>query len=55
MTLFSIVNDSAKKVHLILDEKLQKSDLVAFHPMLNTATTAISSADMNKIIELSGH
>jgi Aminoacyl-tRNA editing domain len=55
VNLFSIVNDSGNKVHLILDQKLLNAELVAFHPMQNDATTAISKADMQKVIELSNH
>jgi Ala-tRNA(Pro) deacylase len=50
------MNDTAKKVHLIVDKKLMdECELVAFHPMQNDATTAISNADMKKIIHLSNH
>ena len=56
VTLFSILNDTDKKVHLVMDKKLMdNADMVAFHPMQNDATTAISNADMKKIISLSGH
>ena len=55
VNLFSIVNDTGKKVHLILDQRLLDAELVAFHPMQNDATTAISKADMQKVIEISLH
>ena len=54
LNLFSIINDTAKKVHLIIDQRLIESEMIAFHPMQNDATSAISNADMKKIIELSG-
>lgn len=54
LNLFSIINDTAKKVHLIVDQRLIDSELIAFHPMQNDATSAISNADMKKVIELSG-
>lgn len=54
LNLFAILNDTAKKVHLIMDQRLMNDfELVAFHPMQNDATTAISNADMKKIIALS--
>lgn len=34
---------------------MNNCDLVAFHPMQNDATTAISNADLKKIIQLSNH
>lgn len=56
VNLFAIVNDTANKVHLILDQKLLDAPhWVGFHPMQNDATTAISVADMNKVVELSKH
>ena len=56
VTLFSIVNDVNKTVSLIVDKRLWNDfDYVGFHPMVNTATTAISRADLKKVIELSGH
>jgi len=56
VNLFSVLNDKEKKVHLILDAKLANGPtFVAFHPMQNDATTAITREDMHKIIELSGH
>lgn len=56
VNIFSIVNDTAKKVILLCDQRLMNDfELVAFHPMQNDATTAISIADMKKVIALSNH
>ena len=56
VTLFSIVNDVNKEVTLIVDQRLwDHFEYVGFHPMVNTATTAISRDDMKKVIEISGH
>ena len=56
VTLFSIVNDVNKAVSVIVDKRLWDDfDYVGFHPMVNTATTAISREDLKKVIELSGH
>lgn len=57
VNLFSILNDrEAKKVTLIMDQRLMSdSEIIAFHPMQNDATTAISNADMKKVIQLSNH
>lgn len=46
VTFFSIINDHNNKVTLILDEALFSHALVNFHPMENTATTAIASKDL---------
>lgn len=56
VSLFSILNDTDKKVHLTIDQRLvNDSEYVAFHPMQNDATTAIKKEDLMKVIELSGH
>ena len=55
VNLFAILNDTAKKVHLIMDQRLMSDfEYIAYHPMQNDATTAISQADMKKIIAMSG-
>lgn len=56
LSLFSIVNDVNKEVKLVIDKRLWNDfDYVGFHPMVNTATVAISREDMHKVVELSGH
>ena len=55
VTLFSVLNDTDQNVRLIIDQKLADADIVNFHPLLNDATTAISSADMIKFAKATGH
>jgi len=55
VTLFSIMNDRAGEVSLIIDQRLTGHELVNFHPLLNDATTAISSDDMIKFAKATGH
>jgi len=55
VNLFSIINDTEKQVNLIVDKALYDQKYVAFHPMQNDATSAITRAGMEKVIELSGH
>lgn len=55
VTLFSILNDTEHQVTLVLDEALLEHDIVNFHPLLNDATTAISSTDMIKFAKAAGH
>ncbi len=53
--LFSVMNDKDANVQLIIDKTLADADIVNFHPLLNDATTAISSADMIKFAKATGH
>jgi Ala-tRNA(Pro) deacylase len=42
VTAFALINDPEHRVSLVLDAALMACDLVNFHPMTNTATTAVS-------------
>ena len=46
VTLFALINDRDHRVRVVLDKPLLDHALVNFHPLTNTATTAISSSDM---------
>ena len=55
VTLFSVMNDKAGAVTLIIDKTLADAETVNFHPLLNDATTAISSQDMITFARATGH
>ena len=55
VTLFSVLNDIEGRVTLVIDEALTRHEIVNFHPLLNDATTAISSADMIAFAKAAGH
>lgn len=55
VTLFSVINDVAGEVTLVIDKRLTGLNIVNFHPLLNDATTAISSEDMVKFAKATGH
>ena len=40
---FSIINDSQNKVQVIIDKVIMDAKYASFHPMDNTASTAIST------------
>ncbi len=42
VTVFALINDGARRVRLVLDKALLEHEIVNFHPLANTATTAIS-------------
>ena len=42
VTLFGLINDHGRRVRLVLDKALLDHALVNFHPLTNTATTAVS-------------
>lgn len=55
VTLFSVINDKDSNVTLIIDKALTHHDIVNFHPLLNDATTAISSEAMITFAKDTGH
>jgi len=51
VSLFCLINDAAKRVRLVLDAALLQAEPVNFHPLTNTATTAISQAGLRRFLE----
>lgn len=46
VTVFALINDTRHAVTLVLDEALLAAEPVNFHPLENTATTAVSQAGL---------
>ena len=46
VTLFAMINDTDRRVRLVLDKALFDHATVNFHPLTNTATTAVSREGM---------
>jgi Ala-tRNA(Pro) deacylase len=42
VTAFALVNDPGRAVRFVLDRVLAEAEIVNFHPLTNTATTAVS-------------
>ncbi len=51
VTAFALVNDPAQKVQFYLDAALWACDPINFHPLANTATTAMPRADFRRFLE----
>ncbi len=54
VTAFGLINDADHRVRFVLDAGLAASDPVNFHPLTNTATTAISQADFRRFLAAVG-
>jgi len=52
---FGLINDKENHVHLFIDEKLNESDRLAFHPNINTASLVVSKSDFLKFLEYTGN
>ena len=55
VTPFSVLYDEEKKVRVVLDEDMLKLAPLNFHPLRNDRTTAISSADLLRFLNATGH
>lgn len=54
VTAFALANDAARRVRMVLDADLLAYELVNFHPLHNTATTAIARRDLLRFIRATG-
>ncbi len=50
VTALALINDPAQKVIFLLDKVLAEAEIVNFHPLTNTATTALSQADFRAFL-----
>lgn len=55
VTAFALINDHEKRVKFVVDKTLMEYEILNFHPLINTATTAISRTDFIRFIEATGH
>lgn len=52
---FGLINDTENHVHLFIDEKLNESERLTFHPNINTASLVISKDDFLKFLSYTGN
>lgn len=55
VTLFGAINDTANQVTVVIDESLLAHETINAHPLVNTATTSVSRADMLRFLQFAGH
>lgn len=55
VTPFALINDRQTRVRVVLDKGMLDHELLNYHPLTNTATTAISAADLVRFIRSCGH
>ena len=51
VTLFALINDREHRVKLVLDAALLEPEPINFHPLTNTATTAISQGGLRAFLK----
>ena len=55
VTPFGAVNDRQGRVTVALDEQMMRHQRLNFHPLINTRTTGLASADLVKFLRATGH
>jgi Ala-tRNA(Pro) deacylase len=55
VTPFGAINDKAGQVRVVLDEAMMRHERLNFHPLVNTRTTGLASADLVKFLRATGH
>src|SRR5215469_5364188 len=55
VTPFALINDRVHAVTVVLDEEMLRHDPLNYHPLDNTATTAVAPADLLRFIASCGH
>ena len=55
VTPFGAINDEAGQVRVVLDEAMMRHERLNFHPLVNTRTTGLASADLMKFLRATGH
>ena len=55
VTPFGALNDTARRVQVVLDSALMAHETVNFHPLVNTMTTSIAALDLVKFLAATGH
>ncbi|MGH6979454.1 MAG: prolyl-tRNA synthetase associated domain-containing protein, partial [Brevundimonas sp.] len=54
VTALGLINDADRRVVFILDKALWDADIVNFHPLTNTATTALDQAAFRRVLGVLG-
>lgn len=54
VTALGLINDVDRRVTFVLDRRLWDAEIVNFHPLTNTATTALTQAAFRRVLDLMG-
>jgi Ala-tRNA(Pro) deacylase len=55
VTPFAAMNDSERRVTVVLDAALMRHGTINAHPLVNTMTTSVASADLLRFLGATGH
>ena len=55
VSTFGVINDTGNRVSVVLDEALMRHERINLHPLVNTATTAVSRQGLISFLSSCGH
>jgi Ala-tRNA(Pro) deacylase len=55
VTPLGAINDTARRVTVVLDQALMEHATINCHPLINTMTTSLAREDLVKFLEATGH
>jgi len=55
VTPFGLINDTANRITVILEERMMRESLLNYHPLSNDATSTIAAGDLLAFIRSCGH
>ncbi|MBV8663181.1 MAG: prolyl-tRNA synthetase associated domain-containing protein [Hyphomicrobiales bacterium] len=55
VTPFGAINDAEQRVTVVLDAAMMQRERLNYHPLVNTRTTGLASADLMKFLRATGH
>ena len=55
VTPFAAMNDTDRRVSLVLDAAMMQHETLNYRPLVNTMTTSIARADLLRFLEATGH
>ena len=51
----ALINDKANSVQLVLDKAMMAKPRITMHPLVNTATVSLTSAELIRVVTATGH
>jgi Ala-tRNA(Pro) deacylase len=55
VTPFGAIHDTERRVTVVLDAEMMRHERLNFHPLVNTRTTGLASADLVRFLRATGH
>ena len=55
VTPFALINDTERRVNVVLDAGMMRHEVLNYHPLVNSATMSIAAPDLVKFIRACGH